>query len=332
MKIWNAINYKVFVAPNKTLINKLCIRKGGRVHPPLLKRFNKNIDLIKKAERDGNINILPLIFHYAKGPQELKSIFGKGKWKALCSKSFGYNYVYAAANCPDNFSYTCPLYSYSFLKDNRFHYIENDLSRNALHCLYKNLRILTKKDLQIPKYFHTISDTIYMSEQLELQQEVKENWSWRKWLEKHNHYSKLIAERDFPSDTFELDEFIVDKYNNGEFSAELLKSPKEVATEAKIMKHCVTSYIPFVHKGSSVLYSIKKYNLPYSTLQIKIKKPSVVAYKTLPSKINKEREFRIGQHYMKFNGNIKDSKADETANLLLKEIYSNQTEFLNENN
>ena len=272
----------------------------GRInYHDLLETWDRK-EYLMQAIEDGQENLIPLIFAFNATPSELKAMFGKGEWKRLCKNSRTRNmlivkcapfYRLNEADRVRNVKYANKIPS-TVLG------YRNDVGDSLLWAV-KNKERALNIDWETGILVSLYADTKRMAQRT--RQEFNPNWSRRTMKEKHEEFTNKINEARYGTKPFEYERIIIEQ---GEYTGELLMSPKEVANEGTSMRHCVASYAEDCSFGKYAVFSIKKNDDRYSTLGLR----------------KRDTEWRINQHYMACNQRVKDSAAMDLAQQLCNKM------------
>jgi hypothetical protein len=86
---FQAANYHTWVSPHMSQETANLLRMTGRhwmqYNNRLVERAHIVLPHIQQAERDGLVNIIPIIVLFKKSPQEIRAQIGKGSWKRVAN-------------------------------------------------------------------------------------------------------------------------------------------------------------------------------------------------------------------------------------------------------
>lgn len=300
----NKLMYKVFVSD----LNQKHVKSFG-INPVnkqligfYIDKVRKHHELLNQVEKDGIYNIAPFVLHYGMQPQQLKEKFGKGAWKRLCKNSFHKNSL--LINKPTCWS-DVPS---SLLKNVDTSYILQ-IHETRYTKLFEWLKLHFKGSWGNKKVISRASDifldTLRMASDLDENVSVK--WNPEKIKKCHDEFAKRISRAQFSDKKFNwVDDFKVQEFTFGSFTATLLTSAAQIAEEGDAMSHCVGSYASYSKEGSYLVYSVKKDGERYSTIGLNVN-PST-------------KDVSFNQQYMRFNQVVDNEDAKVLAYQLVELI------------
>lgn len=327
VKVFNAAVYRSAIAPYKEF-QSLFFGKG-RVEREMFKCVATNYDILQQAVKDGQKNILPILSQ-GLTPEECKKVFGKGKWKEICSNTFHRNRIIVKQ--VSRLNNNLELLQEAVCKLNEFD--SGAIATNspdASHWL-KNYCGITYKDIRRPSgdvYFwiNIYKDTKNMSETYDLPFNSK--WSKRKMKEKHDEYAREAQERYEQIRAKKDEEYkkkleilkgvdLGDFYAKTEFEYEgvvgkIITTYEAIKKEGIAMHHCVGGY---AERAVSKEYVVVHFSGDgeETTLGIYIRK-SLSAYNT-----SENYTFEKNQHYGKCNSHVKSGNHRILADKVIQEL------------
>jgi hypothetical protein len=261
---------------------------------------------LKQALEDSQDNLIPIIFYTKKPPKILEDEFGKGSWKALCKNTKTRN-RYIAEILYHTFAHdkgellkVLVQTPSSLLKVfKRSYSVDGDFLKYAT----KYLKGSWGNKREITRVWHTFRDTRRLSAQLTLRMPL--NLLPRNLQKHHDLLSERILARRYSPDIFSWISNYPLYFEDSGLSANVLKSPQEIASEGAAMHHCVGSY-------AEVVYN-KKY------LVISIKDSSGERYSTLGLSVHADG-FKKDQHYKRYNSPANEEAVVNFANYIIREL------------
>lgn len=242
-------------------------KRNGRSDTHELSKWYKSQSLIHQAEKDGLINLTPLILRWGKSPKELKEMFGKSIWRQLSKKSFSFNQKFIDV-CPSNtdskyikFLVQLPT-KYLGCGSTTVEFFE--LIINIINHK-RRLRVLskfTKSDFR-----HLLSTAVDTYQMISYFKDNRPNlkipnfnpkWSESKMQEIHDYLVtlKIEASKEIYPWIKELHlEHLT--YKDSGYIFRLLSSPYELKIEGETMNHCVGHYDDRVAKVKYLVISME---------------------------------------------------------------------------
>ena len=305
-KVFNAAVFKSAIVPYKNFASLYF--QGKSNIPGKFASVVKNHDLLLQAMKDGQKNILPIINNCSKTPQELKKELGKGLWKKLCANSFYRNKLLAN---------TTEIYERSIRWDS-----------GALKGQYPHARHWAKNTCKVPytrmkgfvEEVQLFCDTERLADNLGLP--FNEGWSKLKMQEKHNEYT-IILNRGTEERRKKWDEeyrirleklqsidlskvYPQTKFELEGVEATILTTYEQIRQEGDTQHHCVASYAASAVNGQ------------YAVVHISGEDEETTLGLAALTKVNREIEFSIQQHYGKYNSQVKSETHKALANVLVE--------------
>ena len=296
-KMFNKLQYKVYVVPYLEYVNKIGFRKSG-VNCYMLEDIIKNKVLLDQAKADNLMNLIPFICHHSKSPAELKVMFGK-HWKKIANNSLHKNkyLVKYGLEAGDYAEFPTTL-----LKHRTF------LSESV--GVFKHFTQHYKGRWKIAGGAYTVLQLYRDTERLAdaLGKAVNPTWSPRRLKEEHDKFSKEVNAKMYSKDVFSSLEKIKVKglMHKSRIYATLLDNAFDIADEGTCMSHCVGGYSGDVARGTYLVYSIRdKDGLRLSTL-------GIIVYKH-----EDKASFMLNQNYGKYNAIVNCKEQVELVNDIL---------------
>lgn len=309
-EIFKKLQFKTFVADplNGKHLPLIRVGKGfywSSIHPLFLKKAIRLKPLLDELLEDGIYNIAPIVFRHEKTPSELKNMYGKGAWKALCKNSFSRNKLLYE----DDYAFP---HNYVALNNISSTLLRNSWDREFAIWASRWMRGSWSNTEIMRKLYHLYQDTFRLAEGLNehLQLEIMYKWNPEKLQKKHDEFVKEHNTRKYSKDVIYFPQYI--HATNGmrvdEFTAHLLMSKYDIAEEGQAMHHCVAGYADSVARGDYLVYSIRKNGERYSTLGLR-RFSDIEVYKD--------------QHYMACNKSVDEEGAIVLADSVLAACNQN---------
>lgn len=240
-KRFSAAMHDAFILRNFPEETRFALKKVG-VHwkqydPRKVNKALKNLPLFEQAVRDKNTHLLPLMLYFEQDTQALKSRFGKGLWKKICSSS-----------------------KYKLLDISM--YLDNDpewfYTRTSVRNKIKNrgsLALVAAKIAPSEKYARSTFDLVYDTHRLARRhgEEVNLDWSLPRWEREHERLTQKNLNENYSNVVFSLPHVV--ELTGYTFTK--LTTEKEIAEEGRAQHHCVASYAKRASSGSYAVYRIE---------------------------------------------------------------------------
>lgn len=326
-KVHNSIMTQQWLDPVREYSKYLAFEgTNKKPNPKLLAKVHDLLPLLKQADKDGNKNIIPIIFLFGKPPKELKQRLGKSTWKKLCRNSFTKNLhiMKLYKRSPHMYHPVLSGFRVNISLESLSDFPSTVLKRgmnSPVHFdeggLWACKQKVNLKQVGVPFGFAEgiYWDTKSMSKQVGKQ--FNPSWDYRKMHHKHEDFTRLINLKKYSTKPYEaLKDIKVEDLSSDNYKATLLKSPFEVRTEGEVMKHCVGSYSDSVEKGSYLVYSITKGGKRSSTLGVKIstsQSDNCLTPSSVPKVEEKVTTYQFDQHYKQCNKRVECGEEKQLA-------------------
>jgi hypothetical protein len=221
-------------------------RHWQHYNPTLVKRANAVLQYINEAERDGLYNIIPIIIALGEPPQAIRASIGRGAWRLVANNSATRNVLLMNAS----------LRSSRLGGTGRFTSLL-DVPSGVMRAIHDAgeiefiaARITPKKRVQeFRQTLHLVMDTKDMLPR----DEFNPNWSYARMRYEHERATKEIMRRKYSPKPFAADW----AFEDGGYTAALLTSKADIATEGATQHHCVASYAHMASKGEYAVFKIE---------------------------------------------------------------------------
>lgn len=232
-------------------------------------RYKENVEVYDQIIQDRLYNLIPIVLVFGKTPHELKKFFGKGLWKVLSNNSKSKNKLIMEV-------YTKIASSNSFDASNRYTVLTvlalSRLSSTVLALLNRgsftrlpaqfldwavnSRHFVTQKEMSLwlMRYYTLVLDTMNMCNQEHKKFNVR--WSPNRVKEIHDALSKQITLRRYSDEKIMWLADLPTQIHVGDWTLNLLFTPRLVAEEAMAMQHCVASYIGAIQRRSYIVFSL----------------------------------------------------------------------------
>lgn len=245
-----AANYWLWIGNRMTERTGNMLRHEGnhwqKYDAALVALANANLPYVNEAERDSLYHLIPAILHFSASPQEIRAKIGRGAWRRVATNSLTRNLLIMRAA------------SRGHRKDKDDAFIRLlDIPSGVLPTIMSGAdedetvaaRITPRR--RRPEFLqtlHIVRDTRRMM----MPAEFNPNWGLARMRREHELATKAIMQRNYSAKTFAPDW----RFEDGGFSAELLTSQLDIATEGATQHHCVASYARTAAKGDYVVFRI----------------------------------------------------------------------------
>ncbi len=246
-----AANYWLWLGHRFEKMTANMLRRSGssgwrHYSPELVRRANAAYNYVKEAEGDALFHIIPAIVCFGKSPSDIKRQIGKGAWKRIANTSRSRNMRIMQAvervqqGSGDWGDSYVRLLDYPSGVLNAVMWLDNVTDIAA--------RVANPKTFQgFETAFHIIRDAERMGVG------VNPSWSLARIRREHDE-AALAKRRGYYSEkafrsgwSFEADGF----------TARLLVSPLEIATEGVVQHHCAGSYAYMAKEGSYAVLKVE---------------------------------------------------------------------------
>lgn len=242
-------NYHVWIASKMTQRTGNMLSHEGKhwkqYNVDLVHMAHAVLPYINEAERDGLYNLIPIIIAYGAAPQAIRSEIGRGAWRRIANNSPSRNRLImnAMLRCQ------APERSAAFF---RLLEIPSGVMR-AIHGAEENeiiaARLAPRK--RIPEFMqtlHIVRDTRDML----TPHEFNPQWGLARMRQEHEDATKALMRGHYSDKRF-ADDWA---FEDGCYTAALLTSQAEIATEGATQHHCVASYARGAAKGQYLVFRI----------------------------------------------------------------------------
>ena len=196
-------------------------------------------NMVAQAEKDGQKNLIDIIKYTGKPVSELKSLFGKGRWKMLCSNSRAKNQsiLRLSANSKTHL-YDLPS-GISALKTKTINNVCGNFERLVSQGLSGDFEILDiifmdefiNESSNYEGYFRFENKICYIRDVKSMAQDLGEKfsfkWSWKRMVKEHDRLSKLGRIKKFGSDIDEVFDL------NNEVTSEIYRSIRALGKDSR---------------------------------------------------------------------------------------------------
>lgn len=281
------------------VFRRLCFNMHG-ISWERVQKVRSCLTIINQALLDGQDNLLPILVHEQKSPEQIKHLYGKGLWKRICKNSFTRNKLIVEGVTVRGMTS-----------------VESISYRNTLRSSLLYLHVDNKEQAQV---MNTVcagkyGDTGYCNRNMRLVRDTQRlvgerfstKWSLDKIKQEHDAtIDEINARRNRIEETkqYEFPKHFPLSVQDGDLSAKLITSSDDLYQEGKTMHHCVSCYHSSVVGGDYCVYSICKQDKRYST----------VGYR------KQNDVWRMDQHYMACNKQVEDIHATTLAEAIAHEM------------
>jgi hypothetical protein len=244
-----AANYWLWIGNRMTIRTANMLRYEGKhwqkYDAELVALANANLPHVNEAERDGLYNLIPAILHYGTSPQDIRAKIGRGAWRRVATNSVSRNLLLmrAARRSPS--------------KDRDEAFIRLlDIPSGVLPAIRGGgsedeaiaARLTPRK--RVAQFEHTLN-IVYDTRRM-MADEFNSQWGLARMQREHELATKAIMQRRYSSKAFAP----AWQFSDEGFSAELLTSQAEIATEGATQHHCVASYARIAATGDYAVFRI----------------------------------------------------------------------------
>ena len=279
---------------------------GGLLHNSMPNRYYSMSKSVEQAIKDGNNNIIPYMLRFGMTPKSLKSMFGKGVWKRLCSKGLSENKrLLLSASDRGGLKNKDAVETIKCLSQ----YSKNNLiSRSGFtgmiscHCA-RYIDYSTQKTADINSIIDAIKDLYWVSS-LFPDHEVDINWSVKRCIREHDLLSDRLSIEQIHIEGLGYNDKIPFTLEFNDLCEDMagvraLTTLQDFLDEGASMRHCVASYAYMCNDRKCLIFHIEK-DGP-STLEVK---------------------FKNGKPYKGQHKGVRNKKAPNSNESLVKDIIS----------
>lgn len=250
---FQAANYWLWLGNRMTARSANMLRRDGShwrdYNGELVWRANSALPYVNEAERDVLFNIVPVIVTFAKSPQEIRRLIGRGAWRRVANNSVTRNCRIMQAMERMRRTEDGPADPAAFLRLLEFPsgvmrgvYVADDDEVIAA-------RITPRKTaIEFQQTVHLVRDTRRM-----LGRAFNPSWGFARVEREHHTATREIMRGKFSDRRF-ADDWTFDADG---FAAELLTSQLDIATEGAAQHHCVASYARQAANGGYAVFRIE---------------------------------------------------------------------------
>lgn len=243
-------NYALWIGGKMTQRTGNMLKLEGRhwwhFDHDLVRKAHAVLPYVNEAERDGLYHLIPIIIALGKSPQEIRATIGRGAWRRVANNSVTRNKLImnAIRRCTRK-DHDNPLPRLLEIPSGvlrEIHTADDDEIMAA--------RISPKmRGVEFRETLHTVRDTRRML----LPSEFNPEWGYARIREEHERATRALVKRQYSDKKF-ADEWT---FSEGGFSAQLLVSQAEIATEGELQHHCVASYARQAAMGQYAVFKIE---------------------------------------------------------------------------
>jgi hypothetical protein len=242
---FSAAIYNTFIKGNIPLEAYFAVRCNGMhwksFDPTMVNSAVENNHLVQQAVKDNTLNVLPLMLHKRMDTQQLKAEYGKGLWKKLSNTSK--SRMKLLIKVIDSNPEWADIRTWVLKEYKGEPYMQ---SKSELVAA----RVAPKAGTYRQTY-QLIFDTMRMANHRG--ETVNPQWSYKRWEEEHNRLTKDFLTKQYSDKTFT--EVVV--YEEDGYTFTLLNNQLDIATEGKIMRHCVASYTGQAIRGKYAVFRVE---------------------------------------------------------------------------
>lgn len=248
---FQAANYWLWVGrrmdPRTGNLLRMEGRHWRRYHNGLVEAANSALPYVNEAERDGLYHLIPAIVVFGFSPQTIRRLVGRGAWRRYARNSITRNkhIMHAATRMPTkNNNDLVGLFS-------RLLEVPSGVLRGIYGADEDEMvaaRITPRKTpIEFQQTVHLVRDTRRM-----LGEQFNSAWGLHRMKEEHDGAARELHRQHYSDRRF-ADDWV---YSRDGYSATLLTSALEIATEGSAQHHCVAGYATYAVKGRYAVFVI----------------------------------------------------------------------------
>jgi hypothetical protein len=246
-----AANYWLWVGNRMTTRTGNMLRYEGnhwqKYDASLVVLAHSVLPYVNEAERDDLYHLIPVILAHGASPQDIRAKIGRGPWRRVANNSMTRNLLImrAVRRCRE--------------KDRTEAFIRLlDIPSGVLPSIMSGAdedeaiaaRITPRKRrVEFLHTLHVIRDTRRMM----MPAEFNPQWGLARMQREHESATKAIMQQRYSTKVFAP----AWQFSDDGFSAELLTSQSEIATEGALQHHCVASYARTAAIGKYAVFRIE---------------------------------------------------------------------------
>lgn len=212
-----------------------------RFDSELVRRAHAILPYINEAERDGLYNLVPIIIAFDAPPQTIRAEIGRGAWRRVANNSISRNTLLMNATRRAGKPAFVKLLEMPSGVLRVVHTADEDEIIAARISPRKRPRVFLET-------LHAVRDTRRML----LPTEFNPNWGYARFRQEHEVATRAIMQRRYSDKKFAPEWSFEEKG----YSAHLLTSQAEIATEGEVQHHCVGSYAREAAIGRYAVFKI----------------------------------------------------------------------------
>jgi hypothetical protein len=245
-----AANYWLWVGNRMTTRTGNMLRFEGRhwqkYDSSLVALANASLPYINEAERDNLYHLIPAILLFGLSPQEIRGKIGRGAWRRVATNSLSRNLLIMRAAR----RYRSEGTQEAFIR-------LLDIPSGVLPAITRGVdedeaiaaRITPRK--RVVQFDHTLM-LVRDTRRMMMPDEFNPQWGLARMQREHELATKAIMQRRYSTKAFAPAWQLAE---DG-FSAELLTSQADIATEGATQHHCVASYARTAAVGKYAVFRI----------------------------------------------------------------------------
>lgn len=222
--------------------------KGWRFYnPALVLAAHAALPYIHEAERDNLYNLIPLILTHRASPQAIRAKIGRGAWRRVANNSVSRNLLimHATLRCKES-SQADAFAKLLEMPSGVMRGIQYEIDDDAVIAARITPR---KRPREFQATVHLVSDTRRMM----MPAEFNPGWGLARMRQEHERATRAIMQRRYSDKKFAEDW----SFQENGFTATLLTSQLDIATEGETQHHCVASYARSAAMGEYEVFRIE---------------------------------------------------------------------------
>jgi len=231
-----AANYWLWIGERMTQRTANMLKYDGKnwriYSTDLVLRAHAQLPYVQEAERDGLYNLIPLILTHGASPQAIRAKIGRGAWRRVANNSVSRNrlIMHATLRCKQE-SQAEAFAKLLEMPSGVMRGIQYEIGDDEVIAARITPR---KRAREFQATVHLVGDTRHML----LPDEFNPQWGYARMRQEHEAATKAIMQRRYSTKVFAPEW----SFQEGDYSATLLNSQADIATEGAVQHHCVASY------------------------------------------------------------------------------------------
>lgn len=213
----------------------------------LVRRAHAALPYVNEAERDRLHHLIPIILTFTASPQAIRAKIGRGAWRRAANNTVSRNLLIMNATLRCTRDRQDEAFS-------RILDMPSGIMRGIGYSVGEAEMIAAritprKRPMEFQQTVHLIEDTRRMM----LPGEFNPQWSLARIRQEHEAATRMVMQKRYSNEAFAP----AWSFQDGPYTATLLTSQAEIATEGEVQHHCVASYARMAAHGECAILRIE---------------------------------------------------------------------------